>query len=346
MKIRAHTDWPKGQIKCIQHTSAVLLDNPWGDPVQRDLYVYLPPGYCENECYPVYWDLAAYTNSGPGHIGWRNHGENIPQRLDRLIAAEQMGPIVTVFPDCYTSLGGNQYLNSTGVGRYEDYLLTELLPLVESRFSVRSDAAGRAIFGKSSGAYGALMQSIRHPDIWGAAACHSGDMFFDLVYRSDFPTVCKVLARKKYDIPRFMSDFWNSKQPGGDEFHTMMILCMAATYDPVDPELTTNNLPFRLPFDLETCKLDPDLWSMWLRFDPVEMPDSRLQSLKALKGLYLDVGYRDQYHIHLGNRRFHKRLLDMDINHHYDEFDGTHSGIDHRLDISLPWMYEKLSESS
>ncbi|MBE9548966.1 MAG: enterochelin esterase [Proteobacteria bacterium] len=344
MQIRAERSWAKGRLDCIKHKSTVLSGNPWNDPLERDLFVYLPPGYVENESYPVFWDLAAYTNSGPGHVNWRNHGENIPQRLDRLIAAEQMGPVIAVFPDCYTSLGGNQYLNSSGVGRYEDYLLAELMPLVETRYSVLADAAGRAIFGKSSGAYGALMQAIRHPEIWGAAACHSGDLNFDLVYRSDFPTTCNVLARHKYDVLRFMRHFWRSKQPGGADFHTMMTLCMAATYDPVAPESTEHGLPLRLPFDLETCELDPDLWSRWLQFDPVEMPAGTLQSLTALKGLYLDVGYRDQYNIHFGSRRFHRRLNELEIPHHYEEFDGTHSGIDHRLDVSLPWLYAKIME--
>jgi len=345
MQIRSETNWPKGRIDCLKHDSSVLHGNPWNDPTLRDVFVYLPPGYTESTNYPVYWDLAAYTNSGPGHVNWRNHGENIPERLDRLIGTEMMGPVIAVFPDCYTSLGGNQYLNSSGVGQYDDYLLKELIPLVESKYSVRSDAGGRAVFGKSSGAYGALTQAIRHPEIWGAAACHSGDLDFDLVYRADFPTACNVLARHKYDIPRFMRYFWKCKQPGAADFHTLMILCMAASYDPIDPALTKSGLPFRLPFNLKTCELDAEAWARWLQFDPLVMSADKIKSLASLRGLYLDVGNRDQYHIHFGSRRFHQRLLDLGVTHHYDEFDGTHSGIDHRLDISLPWLYRKLMEN-
>ncbi len=338
MKIKNQADWPTGKVARIAHKSAVLANNPWGDPTVRDLLVYTPAGYDDSRSLPVFWDLAAYTNSGPGHVNWRNHGENLPQRLDRLIATEKMGSTIMVFPDCYTSLGGNQYLNSPAVGFYEDYLLEELMPVVESRYGV----SAHVVFGKSSGGYGALMQVIRHPDIWAAAACHSGDMFFDLVYRPDFPTACKVLARSKYDIPTFMRKFWASKQPGSDDFHTLMVLCMAATYSPKQSSELTAGLPFRLPFDLETCQLDPDIWNRWLEFDPVVMPAEKLLGLKQLKGLYLDVGNRDQYNIHYGNRIFNKRLTELGIAHHYEEFDGTHSGIDHRLDISLPWLYSSL----
>ncbi len=340
MKVRNQSTWPAGKVVRLQHESTVLKGNPWGDPVSRDVFIYTPPAYDASEALPVFWDLAAYTNAGPGHVNWRNHGDNLPQRLDRLIATEQMGPVLMVFPDCYTSLGGNQYVNSPAVGQYEDYLLAELMPLVEAQYPLTN----RAVFGKSSGAYGALMQALRHPDIWSAAACHSGDMFFDLVYRPDFPTACKVLARSKNDIPAFMRKFWKSKQPGGDDFHTMMVLCMAASYAPETPSELTSNLPFRLPFDLETCTLDPDLWSRWLEFDPVEMAAEQLLVLNQLKGLYIDVGNRDQYNIHFGNRIFHRRLEGLGIPHHYEEFDGTHSGIDHRLDISLPWLYRKLTD--
>jgi hypothetical protein len=57
-------------------------------------------------------------------------------RLDRLIGQQAMEPVVVAFPDCYTSLGGNQYVNSASVGRYADYLNEELVPLVSRELNV------------------------------------------------------------------------------------------------------------------------------------------------------------------------------------------------------------------
>ena len=114
-----------------EHCSSVLQGNPWDDPTTREISVYLPHDYSESgEPYIALWDLAAYTNAGPGHLNWRNQGENLVQRLDRLIGLEHMPPVVVVIPDCYTSLGGNQYVNSPSVGRYTDYLIQELLPFI------------------------------------------------------------------------------------------------------------------------------------------------------------------------------------------------------------------------
>ena len=157
MRIRPTSDWPRGQIVTLQHQSAVLQDNPWDDPSCRQLSVYLPPGYEQrSDKLPALWDLAAYTNSGRGHLNWRNQGETLAERLDRLIFAGKLGPCVIVIPDCYTSLGGNQYLNSTAVGAYADYLVEELVPFVSANFNVIDDRSGRAgrLAGRAGGDYG------------------------------------------------------------------------------------------------------------------------------------------------------------------------------------------------
>ena len=102
----------------------------------------------------------------------------------------------------------------------------------------------------------------------------------------------------------------------------------------------------RLPFDLHTLEVDEEAWNNWLNFDPVVMienPDCQ-EALRSLRGFYLDVGWRDQYNIHHGNRRLHRRLEELDIPCHYEEFDGTHSGIDWRLDYSLPYLARVLQE--
>ena len=49
-------------------------------------------------------------------------GDNVPERAARLIREQKMGPAIIVFPDCFTALGGNQYVNSSATGNYADYL--------------------------------------------------------------------------------------------------------------------------------------------------------------------------------------------------------------------------------
>ena len=168
--------------------SKAVRNNRLGDPTTRRVAVYLPEGYDDtNENYPLFVDLVGFSGSGLAHFNWRPFGDNIPQRLDRLIAEGAMGPVVAVFPDCFTSLGGNQYINSSAMGNWEDFLIDEMLPAVEKRFRVQPGPEHRAVFGKSSGGYGAIVHGLRRADAWGAVACHSGDMGFLLCYLTAMP---------------------------------------------------------------------------------------------------------------------------------------------------------------
>lgn len=334
-RLRAQCGWPNGRIVSFSFQSAVLRDNPWGDPADRQVNVYLPAGYSEQaEPYVCLWDLAAFSNSGPGHLNWQNHGENLPSRLDRLIGGGAMAPAVVVMPDCFTSLGGNQYVNSPSVGNYADHIVHELVPAVGERFNVLNDRKGRGIFGKSSGGYGALYLAMTYPDCWGAVASHSGDVGFEHVYRPAFTETCSVLADYNGNIEEFIRAFWARNRPAGREFTALMILAAAASYDP-DPE---NPNTIRLPFDLRTCTLDQHRWQNWLAYDPVNLVDRSPGALKSLHGLYVDVGRFDQYHTQFGNRKLIDKMLNLGIKCRYEEFDGTHSGIDWRLDQSLPFL--------
>lgn len=322
-----------------RHRSTVLRGNPWNDPHERDLCVYLPPGYDDSaSAYPALWDLAAFTNSGPGHLNWKHRGENLPQRLDRLIGQGVLPPVIVSMPDCFTSLGGNQYLNSAGVGRYADYLTEELIPFLESTVNVRSGAEGRAAFGKSSGGYGALALAMRYPGCWSALAAHAADMGFEWVYRTEFPVACRVLDAHGGDPQAFLEKFWNRDKAGREDYTTLMTLAMAASYDP-DPEQPDR---IRLPFEPHTCRLRPERWDRWLEHDPPEMLDRYGDALAALKLLYFDVGNRDEYHIQFGARRFAACLEERGIRHHFEEFEGTHMNLDWRLDISLPMLARAL----
>src|SRR5690606_33744059 len=195
---------------------------------------------------------------------------------------------------------------------------------------------------KSSGGYGALVQGMRHAAQWGAVACHSGDMGFDELYRRDLPATLDTLARHG-GIAAFLEHVRAVPSLSGGDFHALMILAMGASYDP-DPDPAAP-AGIRLPVDLYTGALLPERWQAWLAHDPlqlVERPEVREQ-LASLRGLYLDCGRRDQYFLHYGARRLSQALRRHGIDHTYEEFDGTHSGVDHRLDVSLPLLYEAIA---
>lgn len=342
-RVRPFAEGARGRVEVLRHRSRVLEGNPWDDPVERDFPVYLPPGYDPAGApHVALWDLAAFTNSGVGHLNWRNQGENLVQRLDRLIHQGELPPVVVPMPDCFTSLGGNQYINSAGVGAYGDYLVEELVPFLDEKFNVVGGATGRGAFGKSSGGYGALRLAMAYPEIWGGIAMHAADCGFDWVYRPELPTACLVLADHGGDPQRFLEVFWRNRKVGGRDFSVLMTLAMAATYDP-DP-LHPDRI--RLPMDIDTCELDPERWARWLDHDPLNLVEENAEALRGLHCFYLDVGRRDQYRIQFGTRRLAALLEKSGIDHHFEEFEGTHSQMDWRLDTSLPLLAEALIAAS
>jgi S-formylglutathione hydrolase FrmB len=304
--------------------------------------------------------LVGFTGSGPAHVNWKNFDENVAERLDRLIHSGKLPPLIVVFPDCFTSMGGNQYINSSAIGRYADYLTRELIPFVDREFRTHASREHRGCFGKSSGGYGSMIHGMRYPQYWGAIANHSGDAYFDFIYRSEWPAVLthlqnykkprlvsgqrrtlkiptKAIAKQGHDdgrVKRFLETLWANPNPSQIDVMTLMMLGMAASYDP-DKKAPNG---FRLPFDLDTGQLLPRRWQAWLRHDPIELVSTYKDNLKSLKGIFIDCGWRDQFHIHYGARQLSLGLHKHGIRHRYEEFDATHSAIDYRMDVSLPFL--------
>ena len=162
--MRRDPSTPAGTVHRLWIESEVLKSNMLGDPTRRMIDVYVPHGH-DGRGLPLLVDLVGFTAGGPAHTNWKNFGENLPERLDRLIAAGEMPPVVVALPDCFTKLGGNQYINSVAMGRWDDFLLQEAVPLVEKKFGC-GGTGKRGVFGKSSGGYGAMVHALLHPDFW------------------------------------------------------------------------------------------------------------------------------------------------------------------------------------
>jgi len=332
----------RGRIESFPLDSKILRGNALRDPHRRPLTVYLPPEYDRqpDRRFPVFVDLVGFFASGPAHVAWKSFDESVPERVERLVRRKAMGPVIVVFPDCWTRLGGNQYINSSALGNYADYLVREVVPAVEQRYRTYADRSQRVLFGKSSGGYGSLIHGMKYAKHWGAIACHSGDMGFDLCYRGDIPRVCNALAPYDGDYAKFVKSFYRKRKFGGDS-STLMFLAMAASYDP-DPEAP---LGFHLPMDLYTGEIDRRRWKNWLRHDPIYLArQARVrQQLDSLEGVYIDCGNHDQFALHFGARTLHGLLDSHGVTHQYEEFDDNHTAVDYRMDVSLPWLYEKIA---
>ena len=336
-----------GQIIIEKISSEVLRDNPLGDPYLRQVPVYVPPGYNDGHTrYPVIYLLTGFTGRGTLLVNEASFDENIQERMDRLIASQQVQPMILVMPDCFTRYGGSQYLNSSANGRYEDHLIQEVVPYIDQRYRTRGEVGYRAIAGKSSGGFAALVQAGRHPEVFSALACHSGDMQFDYAYKPDFVKFLNATARHNIDsyetLHDFLTDFSPKMHPKPANFFDLIhISAMAACYSP-NPTSPTG---FDLPFRFYTGELRPEVWRRWLAHDPLNLlhENDFVTALRQMKLVYLDCGNRDEYTLQYGARTFCKRLSELEVPYIYEEFDGGHRHTAYRYDVSLAAISEVFS---
>lgn len=312
-----------------------------GENPCRPLTVLLPPEAAEarrGQRFPVLYALASWLGAGRQMTQWEPFRESLPERLFRLTKAGAMRPCVVVCPDLYTSFGGSQYINSSFFGPHADHIVEELIPYIEAHYPVLPGPQSRAVFGRSSGGFGALRLALDFPGTFAAVACHAGDMGFDLLYRRDLVDICYALARYSGQVGPFLEALRRQPKLSGKDTHVLMLLGMAGSYS---PDLSHPD-GFRLPIDPLTGKINEEVWQQWLANDPLHCVQRDASGLKQLRQLFLDCGNKDQYHLQFGLRQMKELLVARQIPAQIMEFDDNHSGTAYRFDLSLPLLSEAL----
>jgi hypothetical protein len=325
--------------RMVSFDSRALRGNPLGDPHERPLWVWVPED--ESRRYPTVYVIQGMTGKANAWFNVEPFTQNYPERIEEL-APEA----VVVLVDAFTTLGGSQFLDSPGIGRYHTYLCDEIVPYVDANFPTIADAAHRGIQGKSSGGYGSMITPLLRPDLFGALATHAGDALFEVVYARDFAPTARALRDYGGSFERFWEDFRSGRpvfQTPGDEV-LVNTYAMCAAYS------ANEDGSIEFPFDLETGEIVPEVWQRWLRWDPVLLarePQHR-ETLRNLRGVWIDSGRNDQYHLELGATAFHREVQAAglpDERVHFELFSGTHFGLTWRYPLSLAFLVESLSSS-
>lgn len=318
--------------------STFLEGNPLGDPVERDNPVLAPNSGAEG--LPLVVMLVGFTGFGRKVMSKTSlWGDTLPERIARATQSGSIPPAVYLWPSCETRLGGSQYRNSKGTGRYEDYALRELVPAVEKELGCGGDG-NRVIAGKSSGGYGALTLCMRNPAFFSACACHAADMGFESGYRREFPEALNVW-RSHGGPASFLAKMESGELSMGTPEHAALdAMAMASCYSP-NPE---SSFGFDLPVDTETGEPRDEIWERWIVHDPLNLvlEESNAAALRALNLLFMDAGEQDEFALQWGLRRLVPRMEKMKIPHQVEFFDGGHFNTDHRYETSLPLLLAAL----
>lgn len=319
-----------GRLERLVVESEVLAGNPLGDPARRPLWVYLPEGYADSggRLYPSIYMIQGMTGQIDMWLNRRAFEPNTIEHLDGVFSGGEAPPAIVVFVDAWTSVGGSQFINSAATGHYMDYLCDEVVPFIDGRYATVPDRDHRALTGKSSGGYGAMVVPMLRPDVFGALASHAGDALFEVCYQPEFPETARAL---RDHFEGSYEKFWEAmREAERFDFARMgaplNTYAMASCYSPDldDPPRVV------LPFDIETGRLDDEVWQRWLAWDPVRMAPDHAEALASMRLIYLDAGRGDEYYLDLGAQAFAKELHAAGIEHSLELFEGTHMNINYR----------------
>ncbi|WP_346622461.1 alpha/beta hydrolase-fold protein [Blastococcus montanus] len=341
--------WPsvlRGRLDKHLLTSEALRSNPLGDPAERPMWVYVPPGYDERDGrrYPTVYLLQGFF----GHLDmWANRAPFTPpfiEEVDRAFASGSIPPAILVFIDSWTSYGGSQFLDSPGTGRYHSYFCDEIVPWVDGHYRTVDAQGGRAVSGKSSGGYGALVSAMLRPDLFGGVACHAGDALFEYTCFAKFPKCVRFLRAYGGDIERWWRDFSERGRVGRPEDPSLLIVYgMSACLSP-----TPDGVP-QLPFDPVSGAVRAEVWQRWLALDPVRMIPAHADAWRGMRAVWIDCGAQDEHFLDVGAQGLRAALSAVGVTDdalfHFELFPGAHGGLDHRYLLSLDWLSRRLERN-
>ncbi len=319
-------------IQTLVVKSKGLKSNPLKDPLERQIPVLVPKK--NKKPLSVIFVLAGFSGVGGKYFNIKFKENNFTQELDVCVTKNKAPNALYVFVDAITYWGGSQFINSKGTGDYEDFIIKEVYKLVKSNFQVSNDPAKWCVMGGSSGGYGALHLASKYPDKFSWAAAIAPDCFFEMSLLPEIYTALPVIIKfggihgikKEIETGRFLNR--------RDSFSFLNAIGMGTCYAP-HPQKKHEVL---WPIDINTGVINKKHWNKWCSHDPINFLKKRLVKVKKLKGVYLDVGTRDQYHLQYGTRQIFNTMRAVNKNIYYSEFSGSHYDIGQRRPNLWSWL--------
>ncbi len=326
----------RGRVEMRPFASDALRENRLGDPFEREVPVYLPPGAERGERYPVLFVLAGFTGRGQNYLETHPWKRGVVPLFDAAVARGEIAPAILVLPDCFTKVGGSQYVNSSLVGRYEDHVAQELVGWIDANYPTKRGRRG--VVGKSSGGFGALHLAMRHPSTFPVAASISGDVGFEFCIAPCFFALLRTLRKFGGDPWALVEAVAKKPSPSSDEFESLNAIAMSACYSPN----ADSRFGLDLPIDIETGARRDEVWKRWLEFDPLVAGERFVDNLKRLEFLHVECGLNDEFNMQWPLRQMVAKLRARGVAVDHEEHEGSHRNIDERYLKLLPKLIAKL----
>jgi S-formylglutathione hydrolase len=312
------TERPRaGSIEKIKVHGASLEGNLEGDPAERDVFVYLPPGYAanRNRRYPVVYLLHGYGRVGEQWVPFIG----LPASMDNGIAKGTTKEMIVVIPDANTKYGGSMYSSSPTTGDWEAYITHDLVSYIDSHYRTIAARESRGLGGHSMGGYGVWRIAMKHPELYASIYALS-------------PCCLMNNPQPPANAPR------PPPPPLNGATGIDVASGEAAAWSP-NPQ----NPPLFFDRPIVDGKLQPAIAAKWVANSPLAMVDQYVPNLKKYNAIGMDVGLQDSL---LGSiRDMDQSLTRLQIAHTFETFEGDHSNhLKDRIELKvLPFFSDHLA---
>ena len=281
---------------------AALEGNLEGNAVDRDVMVFLPPGYAREKSrrYPVIYALHGYSI---GAAQWSQE-IHVPQTIEGAFAkgAKEM---IVVLPDSKTVHNGSMYSSSMTTGDFETFVARDLVRYIDSHYRTIPDRNSRGLAGHSMGGYGATRIGMKHADEFGSLYIMSP---------------CCLSARGAGPANPATEEALAAVKTPGDSaklpFGLRAQLASAAAWSP-----NPHNPPLYL--DLPFGSNQQAVLARWAANAPLAFIDQYIGALRQYRGIAIDVGDQDGLKTDTG--RLHDTLTAYAVPHDFEIYPGTHT---------------------
>jgi S-formylglutathione hydrolase len=308
-----------------------LEGNLSGEPADRDVSVYLPPGYQtqNNRRYPVVYLLHGYTNSDIGWFGPDSrcsfaNGNTMTAAADRAFTSGGTREFILVMPNAYTMYQGSMFSNSITTGDWEAFIARDLVAYMDGHYRTIPDRGSRGLAGHSMGGYGTVRIAAKYPQV------------FSAIY---ILSACCLTANLNPN-PQGSTKAEALKSPEeakGAERRLATLLAEAAAWSP-NPQ----NPPFYFDLPARDGKIQPTVVAKWVANAPLAMIDQYANSLKMLR-IGMDVGDKDG--LAASNRELNRVINSYGIQTAFEIYDGDHTNhiVDRMEKVVLPFFAKNLT---
>ena len=298
---------PRAKPVTVEHIKvhgAALEGNLEGNAVDRDVFVFLPPGYAHDKSrrYPVVYALHGYSI---GAEQW-SHEIHVPQTIEGAFAqgAKEM---IVVLPDSKTVHNGSMYSSSVTTGDFERFVSHDLVAYIDAHYRTIPERTSRGLVGHSMGGYGATRIGMKHSDVFGSLYIMSPCCLSPRTVGPPNPELDKALEAVKTPED-------SAKLP----FFPRATLATAAAWSP-DPK----NPPLYLDLPTKDGQPQPEVLAKWTANAPLAFVDQFIGALRQYRAISMDVGDQDGLRVDAG--KLHDVFDKYEIVNGFEIYPGTHT---------------------